>query len=471
MTHDRDYLIDGLSALVGVAHVLVEDAAMAPYLTDWRKRFTGHALCVVRPRTTDEVSAVMRFAAEHHLAIVPQGGNTGLVGGSVPLGLGHEIVISLTRMAHIRTIDVESDSLIVEAGATLLTVQEAAQNVDRLFPLSLASEGTATIGGTIATNAGGTAALAYGTMRDLVRGVEVVLPDGRVLDLLTTLRKDNTGYDLKSLFIGSEGTLGIVTAASLKLFPLPRSRATVFCGVASPQAALNLLQVMKAQAGAALTTFELMPRLAIDLAIKHLPSIRDPLANKHAWYVMTELSSLEPEGAYALAMRLMEGALESGGVTDAVIAQSLAQADSFWALREGLPEAQTKEGASIKHDISVPIVDIPLFIDRVTQELKVLVPGIRPFVFGHMGDGNLHFNLQSPEDMDPREFMARASDIHALVYRHVIEMKGSISAEHGIGQLKRSELAVTKDPLALDVMRQIKQILDPEGRMNPGKVL
>lgn len=471
MTLDREHLVAGLSELIGAAHVLVDADMMAPYLTDWRKRYTGTALCVVRPGTTAEVSAIMRFAALHHLALVPQGGNTGLVGGSVPTGLGHEIVVSLSRMARIRTIDAESDSLIVEAGASLTAVQEAAQAVDRLFPLSLASEGTATLGGAIATNAGGTAALAYGTMRDLVRGVEVVLPDGRVLDLLTTLRKDNTGYDLKSLFIGSEGTLGIVTAASVKLFALPRSRVPVFCGVSSPDAALALLQMMKAQAGSALTTFELLPRLAIDLAVNHLPAIRDPLSGRHDWYVMAELSSLDTEGAARLAIQLMEVALEKGYVEDAVMAQSLAQADAFWALREGLPEAQTREGASIKHDISVPIVHIPAFINRVTGELAALVSGIRPFVFGHMGDGNLHFNLQAPEAMESHEFIARASDIHALVYRHVIAMKGSISAEHGIGQLKREELAATKDPLALDVMRQIKHMLDPDGRMNPGKVL
>lgn len=471
MTLDREHLVAGLSSLVSAAHVLVDADAMAPYLTDWRKRFTGQALCVVRPQTTHEVSAIMRFAAEHHLAIVPQGGNTGLVGGSVPVGLGHEIVISLNRMTRIRSMMIESDSVIVEAGATLYAVQEAAQAHDRLFPLSLASEGTATIGGAIATNAGGTAALAYGTMRDLVRGVEVVLHDGRVLDLLTSLRKDNTGYDLKALFIGSEGTLGIVTAASLKLFPQPRSRATIFCGVRSPKAALTLLERMKAQAGPSLTTFELMPRLAIDLVVKHFTTMRDPLPSKHDWYVMTELSSLDEDGASSLALRLMEQALETGHVDDAVIAQSLAQRDEFWALREGLPEAQTKEGASIKHDISVPIVDIPLFIERVTEELSTLVPGIRPFVFGHMGDGNLHFNLQAPEAMSAQDFMARASDIHALVYRHVLAMKGSISAEHGIGQVKRAELAASKDPLALDVMRQIKAVIDPEGRMNPGKVL
>jgi FAD/FMN-containing dehydrogenase len=420
--------------------------------------------------STDEVAAVMRFAAVNGIAIVPQGGNTGLVGGSVPLGRGDEIVLSLRRMNRIRRIDGASESLIVEAGATLMSVQDAAIEQERSFPLSLASEGTATIGGAIATNAGGTAALAYGTMRDLVLGLEVVLPDGRKLDGLSNLRKDNTGYDLKSLFVGSEGTLGIVTAASLRLFPLPRSRATAICGLKTPEAALDLFHALRASAGFSLTTFELMPRFAIELATRHMAGIRDPLEGAHDWYVMVEWSGFEEDAARAVAESGLGSAISDGIVSDAVLASSLAQREAFWALREALPEAQTREGASIKHDISVPIARIPAFIARVLAEVAVLVPGIRPFVFGHVGDGNLHFNLQSPVNSSGDLFMARAEEIHALVYRHVIDFGGSISAEHGIGQVKRAALAATKDPVAFEMMRRIKSAFDPEGRMNPGKL-
>ena len=471
MMPDREDIIAGLSALIGASHVITDDAMMAPYLTDWRKRYTGRALCVVRPSSTDEVMAVMRFAKDHHCAIVPQGGNTGLVGGSVPLGRGDEIVLSFQRLNRIRSIDADSDTVIVEAGATLAALQDKAEEAGRLFPLSLASEGTATVGGTIATNAGGTAALVYGTMRDLVLGLEIVLPDGTLLNTLTTLRKDNTGYHLASLFMGAEGTLGVITAASLKLFPLPRSRSAAFCGLHSPSDALKLFQHLKHHAGPSLTTFELMPRFALDIALKHIEGLRDPLVNPHRWYVMPEFSSFVSDDAQEMAATLLGEALEAGIVSDAAISDSLAQRDRFWAIRENIPEAQVREGPSIKHDISVPIADIPQFIDVVCAELLTALPGIRPCVFGHVGDGNLHFNLQAPEGMDEKTYSAHAERIHSIVYRHVVAMKGSVSAEHGIGQVKRVQLSATKDPQALDLMRKIKNVIDPDGRMNPGKVL
>ena len=466
-----DAVILGLRDLLGDAHVMDQADQMAPYLTDWRQRFTGSALCVVRPGSTTEVSAVVQFAARHGLAIVPQGGNTGLVGGSVPLGRGDEIILSLARLNTIREIDPRSDVMVVEAGVTLAAVQQAAEMADRLFPLSLASEGTATIGGVIGTNAGGTAVLAYGNMRDLVLGLEVVLADGRIWNGLGKLRKDNTGYDLKNLFIGSEGTLGIVTAAVVKLFPAPKSRVTCVCGLPSPDDALAFLQIAKAAAGASLTTFELMPRLGLDLVLKHIPNTRDPIFEEHAWYVLLEFSSQSTDGADALAQAVMMEAVDKAYVEDGVFAVSLAQRDEFWRLRESLPEAQTLEGFSIKHDISVPLDRLADLIAKVSAEAIEMVPGIRPLPFGHLGDGNLHFNFQSPEGSDGIGLKTRMEAIHAMVYRHVLAMKGSISAEHGIGQVKRAQLAVTKDPVALDLMRTLKSALDPDGRLNPGKVI
>jgi FAD/FMN-containing dehydrogenase len=474
MTNEKiavEKIRDGLKTLVGEAHVLTDEATMAPYLTDWRKRYKGKALCVVKPASTEEVAAVMRFAHEHALKMVPQGGNTGLVGGSVPLGRGDEIVLSLTRLCRITEIDPVADIMIVEAGATLKDVQDYAEQHDRLFPLSLASEGTATIGGAISTNAGGTAVLAYGTMRDLVSGVEAVLANGEIWHGLSKLKKDNTGYDLNPLFVGSEGTLGIVTAAAIKLFPKPKSRATALCGVASVEDALNFFQLAKSEAGRDLTTFELMPRLGIELLVKHYPEIRDPLFFAHQWYLLVEFSSAFPDAADTMAQRLVMEGIDKAVIEDSLFAVSLAQRDFFWHLRETLPEVQTREGASIKHDISVPIDQIPTFINEVSKALQSLVPECRPFVFGHVGDGNLHFNVQAPSTMAAEEFLARSQDIHELVYAYFVRAKGSISAEHGIGQLKRERLAATKNPTALDLMRRIKAALDPDNRLNPGKIL
>ncbi len=468
---DKDQVIAGLQALVGASHVLESEVSKAPYLTDWRKRFTGQALGVVRPASTAEVAAVMRFAADHKLAVVPQGGNTGLVGGSVPIGRGDEIVISLTRMNAIREFDPLSDTMIVEAGATIAASQTRAEEGGRFFPLSLASEGTATIGGAISTNAGGTAVLAYGNMRDLVLGLEVVLADGRIWNGLGKLRKDNTGYDLKHLFVGSEGTLGMVTAAVVKLFPAPKSRATAICGLASPEDALAFLTLAKAAGGSSLTTFEIIPRLGIELVLKHFADTRDPLFNCHDWYVLIEFSSASTDGADEMAQSVILEGIDQAFIEDGVFAISMAQRDAFWGLREYLPDAQTRDGQSIKHDISVPLASVPALIAAVIPEVEMLVPGIRPLPFGHLGDGNLHFNFQAPDGSDGPSYMERSSEVHAIVYKHVLAMAGSISAEHGIGQVKRAQLAEKKDPVALELMRTLKNALDPEGRMNPGKVL
>lgn len=470
-SQNRSRVLDACRAAIGAAHVLTDEDVTAPYVTDWRKRYKGSALAVLRPTSTADVQKLVAIANEFDLALVTQGGNTGLVGGSVPLGRGDEILISMHRMNKIMSVDPLSDTMIVEAGVTLAEAQNAAEQVNRLFPLSLASEGTATIGGAIGTNAGGTAVLAYGNMRELVMGLEVVMPDGRVLDLMRRLRKDNTGYDLKDLIIGSEGTLGIVTRAVVKLFPLPKSRATALVAIDTPDDALKLFTEAKSKAAHGLTTFELMPRIGLDLVTRHIAGTRDPLSTRTEWIVLMEISSPASDGATILAENILADGLESGLVKDAVLANSLDQRDDFWRIRESLPEAQVREGASIKHDVSVPIGDVPVLITRVIADIEGIMPGVRPVPFGHMGDGNLHFNLQAPVGMDAEAFMAQADALHACVYGHVIALDGSVSAEHGIGQLKRQQLQDTKSPVALDLMRRVKEAFDPDHRLNPGKIL
>ncbi len=470
-SQNRIRVLDACRTTIGAAHVLTDDDVTAPYVMDWRRRYKGSAVAVLRPTSTAEVQKLVAIANEFDLAIVTQGGNTGLVGGSVPLGRGDEILISMNRMNKIVSVDPLSDTMIVEAGVTLADAQNAAEQANRLFPLSLASEGTATIGGAIGTNAGGTAVLAYGNMRELVMGLEVVMPDGRVLDLMRRLRKDNTGYDLKDLIIGSEGTLGIVTRAVVKLFPLPKSRATALVAIDTPDDALKLFSEAKSKAAHGLTTFELMPRIGLDLVTRHIAGTRDPLSTRTEWIVLMEISSPVLDGANGLAELILVDALESGLVKDAVLANSLDQRDDFWRIRESLPEAQVREGASIKHDVSVPIGDVPLLISRVIADIGKIMPGVRPVPFGHMGDGNLHFNLQAPVGMDAEVFMAQSDALHACVYGHVIALDGSVSAEHGIGQLKRQQLQDTKSPVALDLMRRVKDAFDPDHRLNPGKIL
>ena len=466
---DHAALIARLAAIVGDKYVLRDPADMQAFLREPRDLFHGKATCVVRPASTAEVAAVLALCTETSTKIVPQGGNTGLVGGQIP-DLGDEIVLSLGRMNRVREVDAASNTMIVEAGMTLLRVQEEAERVGRLFPLSLASEGSCTIGGNLATNAGGTAVLAYGNARDLVTGLEVVLADGRVLSNLSKLRKDNTGYDLKNLFIGSEGTLGIITAAVTKLYPKPRAIETAVIGLADPHKALELLALAQEKAGHEVTTFELIPEIGLEFVLRHGPDTRDPLEHRHAWYVLLELSS-QGESIDDEMMAILETGLERGLVEDAAVASSLDQRKAFWKLRDLLSEVQSREGGSIKHDVSVPVRHIPRFLDEVIAAVAARVPGVRMVPFGHMGDGNIHCNVSQPIEADKAAFLARWDEINAIVHGIVAQHHGSISAEHGIGRLKRDLLPTVKDPVAMEVMRALKATLDPQNILNPGKVL
>jgi FAD/FMN-containing dehydrogenase len=465
-------LIDRFASIVGTAYAVREPNDIAPYLVERRDLFHGRTPIVLRPGSADEVAAIARLANETRTPIVPQGGNTGLVGGQVPDNSGTEVVVSLSRLDKIRSVDPEADAMIAEAGVVLADAQAAAEAADRLLPLSLAAEGSCEIGGNVATNAGGTAVLAYGNTRDLVLGLEVVLASGEVWNGLRTLRKDNTGYDLKNLFIGSEGTLGIITAAALKLFPRPRSVGTALIGLASPEAALALLHRARAIAGHALTSFELMSRLGIDFVLSHLPGSRDPLATRHEWYVLLEVSSGRSDGeARDLVEAIFVDASEAGLIEDGVRAETVEQARAIWHIRHGLPDVQAFEGGSIKHDVSVPVAAVPELIARGSERVRAMIPAIRPVPFGHLGDGNIHFNFTQPPEMDKAAFLGRWQEVNAAVHEIVGELGGSISAEHGIGQLKRSLLPRFKDAVELDLMRKIKATLDPNGILNPGKVL
>jgi len=466
-----DSTLQAFGAIIGARNLLTDGADMAPYLKEWRDLFTGKARAVARPSSTEQVAALLALARESGTPIVPQGGNTGLVGGQIPVADGREIILSLGRMDKVRSIDPVSDTIIVEAGVTLSRVQDAADGVDRLFPLSLASEGSCTIGGNLSTNAGGTAVLAYGNSRDLCLGLEVVLADGRIWNGLRTLRKDNTGYDLKNLFIGAEGTLGVITAASLKLFPKPRVRATAFLAVASPDQALALLHLARAEAGQQLTTFEIMPRFGVEVVLRHAPGTRDPLGAPSPWYVLMELSSPGADGLDATIERLLEAALDQGVISDAVLAASEGQQQDLWRIREAMSEVQRFEGGSIKHDVSVPVAAVPDFLAEAIALVVRMVPGCRPLPFGHLGDGNIHFNITQPEGADKAAFLARWDEINAAVHAVVSSFHGSISAEHGIGRLKKHLLPGVKDPVELALMRAIKATLDPTGILNPGAVL
>jgi FAD/FMN-containing dehydrogenase len=468
---DKPSLLSRFGEIVGARHVIAEPADMERYLVEDRGLYHGRALCVVRPGNFEEVSRVVAICDQTGTKMVPQGGNTGLVGGQTPHESGDEIVLSLARLTAIREVDPPSNTMIVEAGVTLLRVQEEAERVDRLFPLSLASEGSCTIGGNLSTNAGGTAVLAYGNTRDLVLGLEVVLADGRVLSNLSKLKKDNTGYDLKHLFMGAEGTLGIITAAVLRLFPRPRARETAFVGVASPEAALSLLTLAQERAGQSVVTFELIPRIGIDYVLRHSLGSRDPLSGAHAWYVLMELASQAEHGLRDTAEALLGEALERGIAEDVALAASLDQRNAFWRLREHLSEVQKHEGGSIKHDVSVPVAAVPAFIATATKAVESALPGARVVAFGHLGDGNIHFNVSQPVGADKAAFLARWHELNDVVHEIVARYAGSISAEHGIGRLKRDLLPKVKDPVALDVMRALKQTLDPKGLLNPGKVL
>jgi FAD/FMN-containing dehydrogenase len=467
-------LLEHLRALLGEAQVLTAAADVEPYVHDWRGRYHGTTLAVLRPASTAELAASLRLCAAAGVSIVPQGGNTGLCGGATPGG-EDSVLISLTRLRRIRALDVANSTITVEAGCTLAEVQAAAAAVDRLFPLSLASEGSCTIGGNIATNAGGVQVLRYGNMRELVLGLEVVLPDGRIWDGLRGLRKDNSGYDLKQLFIGAEGTLGIVSAAVLKLFPALHSHATAWASVASPAAALELLQLLRSECGERLTAFELIGRQAFELVLAHIPGARAPLASRdgHApWQVLIEIA--DSAAAAALDQQLssvLAQASAQGLLDDAVVASSQAQAQALWALRENISAAQKSAGFSIKHDIAVPLSAIPLFLERAAVQLRARWPDVRIVVFGHVGDGNLHYNLSRPA-ADNAAFVTEDSvAANRIVYALVAELAGSIAAEHGLGQLKKDEFRRYKSPIEIELMRTLKQAFDPAGRMNPGKLI
>jgi FAD/FMN-containing dehydrogenase len=463
-------ILDRLEAIAGAKHVIADVPGMEGFLREPRDRFHGKALCVVQPGSTREIADVLKLCDKTSTPVVPQGGNTGLVGGQIPLGPGKQILLSLGRMTALREIDLSSNTMTVEAGMILSRAQEEAARAERLFPLSLAAAGSCTIGGNLATNAGGTNVLAYGNARDLVLGLEAVLADGRILSDLSKLRKNNTGYDLKNLFIGSEGTLGIITAAVLKLYPKPRAIETAFIGLASPRAALDLLDLAREMAGGEITTFELIPRIGLDFVLAHFDA-REILSSKHPWYVLLELSSQSRQGLAARLLALLEAANEKHIVEDAAIAASLDQRENFWKLRELLPDAQRQEGGSIKHDISVSIADIPVFLEEVERAVSSAMPGARLVAFGHLGDGNIHCNVSQPIGANAQSFLARWDEINAIVHGLVIERNGSISAEHGIGQLKRDLLPKVKDKVAMEMMRAIKQTLDPKNILNPGKVL
>jgi FAD/FMN-containing dehydrogenase len=465
-------LLDRMKAIVGERNVLTTDHERAPFENDWRDQWHGRAAAVVKPGSTDEVARMLKLLSDERIAIVPQGGNTSMCGGSVPDASGTQVVVNLSRMNRVREIDTANNTMTVEAGCVLASLQQLADDNGRLFPLSLGAEGSCEIGGNLSTNAGGTGVLRYGNTRDLVLGVEVVLPDGRVWNGLRGLRKDNTGYDLKHLFIGAEGTLGIVTAAVLKLFPKPRSIATALVAVKHPAGALAFLSKLREAVGERVTGFELISRICVDLVLEHIPGSRDFLPQPYAWYVLVELSdSTEGNALAGLLEEALGAAAETAHVLDAVIASSDTQRKALWKMRENISEAQKLDGVSIKHDVSVPVSRVPELIERAGAALAAKFPDIRIVAFGHAGDGNIHYNCSKSERQDAKQFFAESPQVNHIVYEVVNALGGSISAEHGLGVLKRDEIKLYKSPLEMELMRAIKAAFDPHGLMNPGKVL
>ncbi|MEQ1520243.1 MAG: FAD-binding oxidoreductase [Aestuariivirga sp.] len=459
-------LLNQFAAIVGEKHAIRDVSGMAGYMTEWREIWVGKSPLVMRPANTEEISRILKLASETGTAIVPQSGNTGLVGGQIPFEDGHELLLSMDRMTKILNVDAADGTMTVQAGATLKSVQNAADEAGRLFPLRIASEGSCRIGGNLSTNAGGLNVLAYGNARDLCLGLEVVLPDGRIWNGLRRLRKDNTGYDLKNLFIGAEGTLGVITAAVLKLYPKPRSHETAFIAVTSPQAAVDLLSLAKEMSGNRVVAFELLPRIAMDFTVKHM-GISNPLVGFSPWYALSELAD-PVQGSFEA---ILEEAMARGLVTDATVAQSEAQRQALWAIRELMPESQKFEGGSIKHDISVPVSRIPQFIIEATRAVENYLPQARVMSFGHMGDGNLHFNVSQPLGMDKKKYLDLWNEMNAVVFDVVLKFDGSISAEHGIGRLKKHHMVEIKSAVELQMMRDLKKLFDPANIMNPGKVL
>ncbi|APX69467.1 MULTISPECIES: FAD-binding oxidoreductase [unclassified Brucella] len=465
-------LIERFAAIVGEKNALTAPEDIAAYLIEQRDLYHGRTPLVLRPGSTEEVAAIMKLATETRTPVVPQGGNTGLVGGQQPDESGAAIILSLGRMNRIRNLDTVGNLVTLEAGVILKNLQDAAEKAGRLFPLSLGAEGSCQIGGNLGSNAGGTAVLAYGNMRELCLGLEVVLPTGEILNDLRYVKKDNTGYDLKDIFVGSEGTLGVITAAVLKIFPQPKGKGVAYAGLRSPEDVLRLFQLATEHAGPSLTGFELMPRVGVEFTVRHVDGVRDPLESPHDWYVLIDISSSRSEeDARTTLETILTEAFENDLIQDAAIAESVAQAQSFWKMREEMSWAQKPEGGSIKHDISVPVASIPAFIHEADAATLDMIPGARVVCFGHIGDGNLHYNVSQPVGADKEAFLARWHDLNHRVHTIVASYGGSISAEHGIGQLKREELAFFKQDIALDLMRRIKSAFDPAGIMNPGKVL
>ncbi len=465
-------LIQKLAEIVGPAHALTDPDQQLPYLREWRDLFIGRTPVVLRPGSTEEVSRILALANEARVGVVPQAGNTGLVGGQTPFESGNEIVLSVSRLKTVRDINPAAYTMTVEAGLTLAECRGVAESADRLFPLSLPSEGTCQIGGNIATNAGGVGVLAYGNTRQLVLGLEVVLADGRIIPGLKALKKDNTGYDLKDLFIGSEGTLGVVTAAVLKLYPRPAETATAMVALSEISHALDLFSLAQETAGRSVTAFEFIPRICIEFVTRNIPGTREPFQKAYPWYVLIEISGAKPDGQAAREMEDVLGqAAERGLLLDAVLASSLTQARDLWRLRESISEAQKPEGGNIKHDVSVPIARIAEFIQRADVIVERICPGARPLPLGHFGDGNVHYNIAQPIGMDKERFLELWEPITAAVHALVVEMDGSISAEHGIGRIKRADLERHKSAVEIELMRRIKVAFDPRGILNPGKVL
>ena len=465
-------LRDRLADIVGANACIADPAAMAPYLHEERGLYRGTAALVLRPGSTAEVAQIVALCAAANIPVVPQGGNTGLCGGAVAHAETNEVILNLGRMNKVRAMDPVNFTITVDAGCILSDVQDAADAQNCLFPLSLAAEGSCQIGGNLSTNAGGINVLRYGNARDLVLGLEVVLPDGRIWNGLRVLGKDNTGYALRHLFVGAEGTLGIITAAVLKLFPKPTETVTALCALNRLEDTSKLLNRARALSGDAVTAFELIPRIGLEMCVKHIAGASDPLAEAHPWYVLVEFSTSRPDVSVRGSFEtLLETAFEDGIIADAVVAESGEQEKGLWRLRESLPEAQKHEGGSIKHDISVPVSRVPDFIAQGTAAIAKHFPGARPVPFGHLGDGNIHFNISQPVGADKDAYLARWTEMNRVVHDIVAGMEGSFSAEHGIGLLKVEEMKYYKDPIELDLMRRLKHAIDPQNLMNPGKVV
>jgi len=464
-------LIEQLKKIVGERHVILDEKDMQGFVVEWRDKFVGKASAVVQPKTTEEVAAVMKACAATKTSVVPQGGNTSLVGGSIPFMGGDEIILSLTRMSNIRNVDSVDGTMTVDSGCILANLQDAAEEVDCIFPLRIGSEGSCQIGGNISTNAGGVQVLHYGSTREQVLGLEVVLPDGRVWDGLTSLRKDNTGYDIKQLFIGAEGTLGIVTGAVVKIYPRPKYQQIALVAIPSVEAAIAFLGLARQMSGDQVTAIELIPRICLDMVVRHVPGTIEPMSERYDWHILIELSSSSTENLKALMEDILAAGFEQEIVLDAIVPASESQQQKIWQLREEISGAQKPEGGSIKHDISVPISRFADFICEADTAVQKIIPDFRSVAFGHIGDGNVHYNPLQPVDMDRQEFLDHWEEISRSVHDIAVSMRGSISAEHGIGRLKADDLVYYKSEVEIDLMQRLKQVLDPDGIMNPGKLL